>query len=130
MKSIQDILKITALLYLLAGSLMIFLPNQTNIFFNETMAIPDVVILLSGIGLNLSGILMLQVSKQKQIGHLTKITLSLIQLLWIIAATTTLVISTWVTIIDGITVIGLWIIICSWLLWYFYQSQPRKNTKH
>ncbi|MCB1582082.1 MAG: hypothetical protein R3E90_09725 [Marinicella sp.] len=124
MKTAQDILKFTALLYLLTGSLLVFIPIKTNIFLNEILAIPDVIILLGGIGLNISGLLFLHMTKQQQLGQLMKLTLNLIQLLWIIAATITLLLNAWITTINGITVTGLWIILCSWLLWHFYQIAP------
>lgn len=123
MKTLQDLLKISGLLFLLPGTMMVVFPDQIIEFLNGTESIPKVLILITGIGFNLSGLLILHFSKQKTIAKTRKSILLIILIFWIFTVVLALLQGTWVNSVNAITMLGLWLIVMSWLSWHIFQNK-------
>lgn len=122
MKTAQEILKLSGLLFLLPGTLLVIIPEEINVFLNAQDAIPKVVILFCGIALNLSGLLLLQFAKQANFSARKKTITAIVHLFAVIFAVIGFLADSWVTTVNGMTIVGLYTIVTGWLGWQIFMS--------
>lgn len=118
MNHIQDFLKISGLLLLLPGTILIVFPDYVGAFMSDHSTLPKVIVLIAGIGLNLSGLLLLHFSKQTKVAQASRLLILIIHLTWLLAAIIALLMNSWITSVNGMTAVGLWMISVSWLAWH------------
>lgn len=114
MKSVNDLLKINALCLLCVGTLLAVIPDNINTFLNQSNNIPKLMLLSVGIGMNLSGFLLLNIAKKSEISQWHRKTAVVIDTLIMFLLIVSLIIQNWVTTVNGMTITGLLTIGFGW----------------
>jgi hypothetical protein len=117
MTTINDVIKINALLALLLGALLVFMPDAAISFLNEAQGIPKVVPLFVGVALNIFGLLQLWLAKNNPIPQLPLLLVVIVDFIAVVAIVVLIQFELWISSINGITAAGLIAIVIGWLAW-------------
>ena len=117
MTTINDVIKINALLALLLGALLVFMPDAAINFLSETQTIPKVLPLFVGVALNIFGLLLLWLAKNNPVPQLPLLLAVIVDFSWVVGTLVLIQFKLWITAINGITAAGLIAIVIGWLAW-------------
>ena len=126
MPAIQLILQLNALNCLLFGALFVFIPDQVSQFLSDTDPMPELLLAVLGVVLNLFGLLLLWLAKQTPPGKRWVGFVALADFVWVLFTAGLLLSQTWVTSVNGMTTAGLVAILVGWfgkLEWQYYQGK-------
>lgn len=123
MLNVHDLLKLNATSLLVVGTILIVLPDASNHFFNGNGLMPKMLILSYGLGLNLCGLLLSYLARNKDIPKALTTTTIAINVFAALVVISILTLTSWLTAINAITASGLWIILLSWLSWNIHKAR-------
>ncbi|MCX7553690.1 hypothetical protein OS175_07350 [Marinicella sp. S1101] len=130
MNETSIILKLNGLINLIIGALLVFMPSQVIDFLSTTKQVPEVVVLLLGMALNLIGMLLLWCGNRDHLSPSLIKAFILLDLIWVIFVFALIFSQTWITSTVGTTTTGLIAIVVGrlgWLLWHNHKA-PAKSV--
>jgi hypothetical protein len=126
MHNINLILQLNALKCLLFGALFVFIPDQVSAFLSDEQPMPELLLAVLGVVLNLFGLLLLWLAKQTPPGQRWVGFIALADFAWVLFTAGVLLAPSWVTTVNGMTAAGLVAILVGWfgkLEWQYYQGR-------
>ena len=117
MITINDVLKINGLIYLLLGAFLVFFPENMAPFLSESATAPKMPLLVSGVVFNLLGLLQLWLAKTNPVPKTPLLLLVFAAVIWVIAIIALIQFEIGITSINGITTAGLVTIVIGWMAW-------------
>ncbi|MFC3194114.1 hypothetical protein ACFODZ_07665 [Marinicella sediminis] len=129
MNNIRTILQLNALNCLLFGALFVFLPAQVSQFLSSSHPMPELVMAILGVVLNLFGLLLLWLAKKPHINKGWVLMVAVADFSWVLFTVVLLLLQVWVTTVNGMTAAGLIAILVGWFGWleWQYHQSPSKS---
>lgn len=128
MKNNQIITKLNGISCVFMGTFFVFMPKATSNFFSLLSPAPQVMILTTGIALNLFGLLLTWLGNQDSPNTKWFLIFALGNFLWVMSLISTIVLPYWVTSSNGITAAGMMALLMAWFGWQQLQLYQKLKT--